>query len=558
MKIPIIDIFAGPGGLGEGFSSLFTKNNSRKFKIKLSIEKDPNAYETLRLRSFFRQFKKNEVPNIYYDIIKAESWKKRNELIQQLGTSKYHKEWKKANKEAWLFELPFPEEFDKKGKKKGGYTPEQIIERNELIDVRIQNALKDKKYDNRNFVLIGGPPCQAYSLVGRSRNRGISKDDHRVHLYKEYLRIIAKHHPAVFVMENVKGLLSSEVDGIKMFNLIKSDLQNPSKIYSDFKSPRYKVYSLTTEPVTDDNHPEYKSNSDYLIKSEEYGIPQKRHRVILLGIREDIGHPGSIGYLNKKKPVTLESVIGKLPKIRSGISRSFERYHETELYSNGTPKRIYQNLKDSDCLWLDVVSKQVKKLEDWGEIPLNGLAKGPKKFKDGIGGEFVKSTETINEDHPLTSWYLDPKLNGIPNHESRTHLTQDLMRYMFAALYVKKHKTFPRLEDYANHHSDLIPDHANADSGKFSDRFRVQVPNQPATTVTSHISKDGHYFIHYDAKQCRSLTVREAARIQTFPDNYLFCGSRTAQYHQVGNAVPPYLAFQIAKVVAHILKPLEN
>ena len=128
-------------------------------------------------------------------------------------------------------------------------------------------------------------------------------------------------------------------------------------------------------------------------------------------------------------------------------------------------------------------------------------------------------------------------------------------RYFFAAVYAKVKGRSPLLEDFPK---ALLPKHENVEDAlkdtKFNDRFRVQYKGRPSTTVVSHIAKDGHYFIHYDPTQCRSLTVREAARLQTFPDNYRFEGPRTEQYKQVGNAVPPYLANQIAKLVADLLE----
>ena len=123
-------------------------------------------------------------------------------------------------------------------------------------------------------------------------------------------------------------------------------------------------------------------------------------------------------------------------------------------------------------------------------------------------------------------------------------MTSDLARYLFAAVFGRVTDRSPRASEFP---AVLAPNHRNWGSEKFTDRFRVQIATRPASTLTSHISKDGHYFIHPDPSQCRSLTVREAARLQTFPDNYFFKGSRTQQYVQVGNAVPPLLALQIAK-----------
>jgi DNA (cytosine-5)-methyltransferase 1 len=151
----------------------------------------------------------------------------------------------------------------------------------------------------------------------------------------------------------------------------------------------------------------------------------------------------------------------------------------------------------------------------------------------------------------LRDWITDTSLNYIANHETRGHLEADLLRYSFSATYaIITNGTSPKARDYPD---ALAPSHKNWNSGKHADRFRVQPANKYATTITSHISKDGHYFIHYDPQQCRSFTVREAARIQTFPDNYIFEGNRTNQYVQVGNAVPPYLALQIAEILHKVL-----
>ena len=145
------------------------------------------------------------------------------------------------------------------------------------------------------------------------------------------------------------------------------------------------------------------------------------------------------------------------------------------------------------------------------------------------------------------------------NHQTRGQISEDLGRYLFCAAWSAVNHRSPVLADFP---TELLPEHENVkaaakDGGleniAFGDRFRVQVKDEPSTTVTSHISKDGHGFIHYDPYQCRSLTVREAARLQAFPDDYFFCGPRTEQYRQVGNAVPPELAAMIAELLFKVL-----
>jgi DNA (cytosine-5)-methyltransferase 1 len=151
-------------------------------------------------------------------------------------------------------------------------------------------------------------------------------------------------------------------------------------------------------------------------------------------------------------------------------------------------------------------------------------------------------------------WYRH-NAEALTMHEARSHMRSDLWRYFFCASYASVRGESPKLRDFPR---ELLPAHKNvsiAVTGQmFGDRFRVQSADQPSSTLTSHIAKDGHYFIHYDPVQCRSLTAREAARLQTFPDSYFFEGGRTEQFHQIGNAVPPMLAREIAAIVYDLLK----
>jgi DNA (cytosine-5)-methyltransferase 1 len=516
--IPIVDLFAGPGGLGEGFSSF---NDGKSFQIAVSAERDPIAHQTLRLRAFYRLLRTERPAMLgdYYRFCNGES-----EVPYDTGSIDL---WERAGEEALCIEI---------GSQDG----------NIRLDEAILQAL-GKVEDRQPWVLIGGPPCQAYSLVGRSRNMGKSdykpEKDHRHFLYREYLRIIQRYQPAVFVMENVKGILSAKVNGNLIFHQILEDLANPDRALSTgVQGPRYRIVSLVNDvEFRDGDDPATLDVAKYLIRAEEHGIPQARHRVILLGIREDIDRE-MVQKLSFRQKISVQEVIGKLPKLRSKLSKQLD---SADLWTMAVSRQLGE-LAVKAAQHKGVAWPLAGRLSQYagliGKITATGSIRLPKV---GVLGE------TGNPE--LDAWLLDNKLKVWLNHETRGHRIDDLVRYGYAATFAKEYMRSPKGHEEFDL-PGLAPAHKNWESGKFSDRFRVQTESTPSTTITSHISKDGHYFIHYDPAQCRSLTVREAARLQTFPDNYFFQGGRTQQYHQVGNAVPPLLACRIARVVSELMR----
>jgi DNA (cytosine-5)-methyltransferase 1 len=506
MPVPIIDLFAGPGGLGEGFSSLKDRTRQPFFEIGLSIEKDAAAHRTLMLRVVFRRLRGTKDIQYYYRYIRGDIDETTFRRIPTVADAYVH-----ATAVARCMELG---KFDEA-----------------IIDREIRAALKGRE----TWVLIGGPPCQAYSLAGRSRranDRNFHKDEKHL-LYIQYLRIIRVHKPAIFVMENVKGLLSSTLSGIPMFEKIIADLSEPADgVEYEIRSFVKKGDSNTLEP------------NDYIIQSERYGVPQSRHRVILLGVRKGMGMPQHSLLKPVSRPATVKQAIGDISPIRSRLSRG-----------------------DSPDAWRKAVQAAPSHVGGWRagneSTVIEAMRVAAAKATDitTTGGAFIRQRR--RKPRKLTElqrWLYDPHLGGVCQHEPRSHMASDLARYLFSACFAKVHGYSPVLNEYP---PDLLPDHVNVwvEQGAnipFNDRFRVQCRNKPATTVVAHIAKDGHYYIHYDPAQCRSLSVREAARLQTFPDNYFFMGSRTQQYTQVGNAVPPLLAYRLARVVRNLLNEMNK
>lgn len=558
--VPVVDLFAGPGGLSEGFSALadFHPNSPVKFDVRLSIDNDPIAVETLKLRKFFRSFARGRAPDIYYQYI-------RNEIDR--SKLEKHELWARAESKVACLTLG-------------------NSDHRHAVHSHIRRAIGT----SGDFILIGGPPCQAYSLIGRARMTGVGATltdqrtkqdaarkalkqkrvdafyaDSRHTLYQSYLEILAIHRPAIFIMENVKGLLSSKIrnpDGSTedTFQRVLSDLIDPSKSVAvdpdvqevirqfGLHNPVYRLHSLST--IASGSTGELFSEADaseprdFVIRCEQHGVPQRRHRVIVVGVRSDIDTRPEPLSLSKR--VTVRDVIGGLPALRSQLS----------------PTK-----SDTTLAWLDAIKVEANKIRRYGNAIDQKQARvieavtNRKRTPLTPGASFIdqRGPETI-EPFRLKRWYLDGRIRGVTQHMARSHMPSDLGRYLFASSYAASATTGRRSPTLDAWPKVLLPKHANVANGRgnlgdigFRDRFRVQLPDEPATTITAHVAKDGHYFIHFSPSQCRSLTVREAARLQSFPDNYFFEGNRTEQYRQVGNAVPPLIAIQIAERVAAML-----
>jgi len=494
--IPVIDLFAGPGGLGEGFSSATVRGKPR-FRLSLSIECDSFAHQTLTLRAFCREFTASgrRLPGSYLKHLRGDL--SRAELF-----SLYPREAEAAVQEACLARLGEP----------AG---------DSLIAEQIRQLRRDG-IDFRRGVMIGGPPCQAYSLVGRSRlararakGEYLEATDGRHVLYKQYLRLIEELQPGVFVMENVRGILSSNYKGRPIFGQILEDLSEAG----------YDLHALG-ERAGDSLFEGAFDHRSYLLVASDFGVPQRRARVFILGTRKDlkIRHLDLGAKSRTHKPRTVQDAIGDLPSLRSGLSTD-DSVDAWRACVRDAGRRLAKDLPTSMA---DIAERLGRIGRPGSALPAHRRTQAP---KDNDRSLFVA------------------------NHETRGHIPEDLERYLFYAAWGAVRGSSPSLCDLPQ---QLLPDHKNVreatkrgslEDVAFSDRFRVQLANEPSTTITSHIAKDGHYFIHPDPHQCRSLTVREAARLQSFPDDYLFCGPRTEQYHQVGNAVPPILARKIAMAI---------
>lgn len=414
LNMQCIDLFAGAGGLSEGFKRA-------GFNILAHVEMDSSAALTLKTREAYYYLK---------------------------SCKKIHK-----YKEYLLGDITRDKLYS--------YIPKSILDKvicECISDFTIDSIFSRIDYllsltsDNEVDVVIGGPPCQAYSIAGRGRSPSKMGNDKRNYLYLQYIKFLKKYHPKMFVFENVVGIFSAK----------------GGKILADMKEKINEIgYELDIE----------------VIDASKIGVIQKRKRVIIRGIRRELHCTFPVfTFPNKKIKYSLYDLWEDLPALEAGGSKNGKTYISK-------PNKCCKSLR----------------LREYG-------------------------------------W------NVLTWHNTRPNNDQDLKIYHLCVdAWNKKHKKLKynelplELKTHKNHETYL-------------DRFNVLDYEGIAHTLVAHIAKDGHYYIHPDINQNRSISVREAARIQSFPDDYYFEDSRTAAFRQIGNAVPPLLAQYVADDVLKILE----
>ena len=391
-KYTFIDLFAGCGGLSEGFYR-------QGFKALAHVEIDHWACETLRTRMKFYGYKDYDKEVIEHDI-----------------------------------------------------TSDDILE-------RIDNAVKGRTVD----IIIGGPPCQAYSTAGRVRDGKRMASDPRNYLFESYVKILEYYSPKFFVFENVTGLLSAQVKNAPIFPKVLKALGNKYKVIGD---PEVLVHNTA-----------------------DYGVPQLRKRVIIIGVRKD-------------------------------IDKSAEELYESVIKTHWNPETP-SNEKKGKKRFVDV-------RQAIGDLPFvePGHDASTEDFNYPCDNEFLKRIGKPGK-HPLM------------DHIARNH--NDLDRERFQMM-IHNHWSFGQLRRE-------MPQYEHEHARVFDNSYVVQWWDLPSKTILAHIHKDGFQFIHPDEEQRRTFTVREAARIQSFPDDFEFKGSRGEKYKQIGNAVPPLFAEALAKSI---------
>lgn len=404
----VIDIFAGAGGLSEGF-------RQEGFDIVAHVEMDNHACDTLKTREAYYFLKESGKLDIY-----------KSYLLGEINQKEFYER-----------------------------IPEHVLNKVIQAEISDQTIPKifseiDEKLNGESVqFIIGGPPCQAYSTAGISRDPERMKGDPRNYLYLHYIRFLKKYKPLAFVFENVKGILTAQKG--EVFNNIKREINTAG-------------YNL-----------------DYrVLNAKNFGVSQDRERVIIIGWKKEIDYAYP-QFSNDSPIVSIKALFSDLPKLVAGES-------------------------------------------------VNGL------------GKYCHESNEAIQDIRQRDWDV------LTYHIARPHNENDLKIYREV---VNTWDNENRLLKY-NELPTSVQTHKNLKT--FLDRYKLVKYGEVSHTIVAHISKDGHYYIHPDIEQNRSLTVREAARIQSFPDDFYFERSRTAAFTQIGNAVPPLMARKIAEKLGLLLQ----